>query len=133
MLALERIGRNRAREMLGRKARDALEFERPIAPQRVTDSQSPAIHDADHIARPRLFDRYSIARHELLRRGEANRFSTALMQHLHVGFEMPGHDAHERHAVAVLRIHVRLNLEHETREVFSIGWHWTSGRLARTG
>src|SRR5215468_301919 len=38
------------------------------------------------------------------------------MDHLHVAAEDPGDDSDEGDAVPVLRIHVRLNLEHKTRE-----------------
>ena len=40
-------------------------------------------------------------------------------------------DAHERHAIAVTRVHVRLNLEHEAGEVGIARLHAASTRSAR--
>ena len=38
------------------------------------------------------------------------------MLHLHSGLEFSGTDTDERDAIPMLRVHVRLNLEHEPRE-----------------
>ena len=49
--------------------------------------------------------------------GEANLFAGALVRHDHVALELPGADADEGDAVAVLRVHVGLDLEDEAREL----------------
>ena len=123
LLALERVRRNGPGKVLGGETRNALKLERPVAAQRIANTQIPAIHDADHVTGPCLFNADPIACHKLLRGRQPDRLPTARMQHLHVRVEMAGDDAHERHAVAVLRIHVRLNLEHETGELDTVRLH----------
>src|SRR5690606_35726319 len=70
---------------------------------------------------------------ELLRRGEAHITVGAGIAHLHAGLEAARHDAHERDAVAMLRVHVRLDLEHEARELRLLGLDGTGVRFPPHG
>ena len=106
--------------MFRREAWYALELQRAITTQGVADAQIATIHDANHIARPRIFDGDAIAGHKLLRRSQSHRLARALMEHLHVRLKVPGNHADKRNAVAMFRIHVRLNLEHEAREIRAV-------------
>ena len=119
--------------MLGREARNAGEFEPAVCRERVADAQRAAIHHANHVARPRLLHRRTLARQELLRAGEPQRLAGAHMRHLKSGLEAAGADAHERDAVPVLGIHVRLNLEHEAGERRVRRIHEPRCGLARRG
>ena len=53
------------------------------------------------------------------------------MKHLHVRFEVTRDDSYEGYAVAVLRVHVRLDLEHEARERRVFRLHVAGVRFAR--
>ena len=119
--------------MFGGETRDSLKLQRAVTAERVTNAQGAAIHDPDHVTGPCLLYGHAIAGHELLRRRQANGLAAALMQHLHVGFKMSRHDAHEGNAVAMPGIHVRLDLEHETGKVVAIGRHRSDGGFARSG
>jgi hypothetical protein len=61
----------------------------------------------------RLLHRCVYLREELLRASERQRLARALHLDLHPALELARHDAQERDTVAVLGIHVRLQLEHE--------------------
>ena len=56
-----------------------------------------------------------------LRIGEPHDFAGARVRHLHVPLEGARNDSDESGSVAVLGIHVRLNLENESRECL-VGW-----------
>src|SRR5688572_10385676 len=102
--------------MLRREPRNTLELQISIGRECVSDSEDTTVHYADHISRPGLFDRCPLTCHELLRRGESHRFFCANVIHLHACLELARANAHERDTVAVLRIHVRLDLENEAGE-----------------
>ena len=85
----------------------------------VTDREEAAggVVEADHVAGKRALDALVAARAEEHRRGRERELALrARVRHLHALIEAPAHDAHVRHAVAVLRIEVGLHLEHKTRE-----------------
>jgi hypothetical protein len=92
-----------------------------------------AVHHADDVPRPRLLHRRALPRQELLRRREAHHLPRAHVLHLHPRLELPGAHAHEGHAIAMLRVHVRLDLEHEPGERLVGGCHRPDGGLARRG
>ena len=79
LLALERVGGNSPGKVLGWETWNALKLERPVAPQRIADAQIPAVHDADHVTGPRLFNADPVACHELLRGRQTNGLPTARM------------------------------------------------------
>ena len=102
--------------MLGREARDPLELDALAFGEGVADAQVAAVHHPDDVARIRLLDRRALAGEELLRRGEADGLSGARLLHLHPRFELPRADTDKCDAIAMLRVHVRLDLEHEAGE-----------------
>src|SRR4051812_38689193 len=113
--------------MLRREPRDAAELQFGIRRQGVANPKRAAIQHTDHVAGPRLLDRRSLAREKLLRRREADHLVGPNMLHLHPRLEPAGTDAHEGHAISMLRIHVRLNLEHEPGELL-IRWMYEPRR-----
>src|SRR5690606_1135131 len=54
------------------------------------------------------------------------------MHHFHLAHEPPAANAQERHAVAMLRIEIRLNLEDEAGELAALGRHISLVALPRT-
>jgi 2-succinyl-5-enolpyruvyl-6-hydroxy-3-cyclohexene-1-carboxylate synthase len=81
--------------------------------ERVTDEQVVVSRDAHDIAGVGVVHRLALAGEEALRVAEAHAVPGAHVEHVHVALELAGNDADEGHAVAVLRVHVRLDLEHE--------------------
>ena len=90
----------------------------PRLGERVADAQRAAVHHADHVAGPRFLDRRCARARGTAARDESRiglpvRTCVTCMP----GLETSRADAHERDAVAMLRIHVRLDLEHEAGEL----------------
>src|SRR3974390_145757 len=71
---------------------------------------------AYHIAWERFVQGFAFVAENLVRAGEAHLLLGARMMHGHVALEPAGTNAHERNAVAMLGVHVRLNLENESGE-----------------
>src|SRR6266542_2511805 len=84
--------------------------------ERVTDSELPGVDQTDDVAGVRDADRFAVAPEEPVRATGAYRTAHAAVEHDHVLREPAGADAHECHAVAMPRIHIRLDLEDEARE-----------------
>ena len=85
--------------------------------ERVADRELPGVDQADDVAGVGLVDRLAVAAEEAVgarRRGSA--CPARLFDDRHVLGEPARADAHERDAVAMARIHVRLDLEHEAGE-----------------
>ena len=83
--------------------------------------RTPGIPDAQDVAGEGLVDQGALLGHELHRPGERQGLAGAHVLHLHAAGEPPRADAHEGDAVAVLGIHVRLDLEDEAREGRGVG------------
>jgi len=79
--------------------------------------------EADDVAGPSFVNGFAFLAEELVRRGKANGFAGALVGDGHVAFEFAGADANEGDAVAVLRIHVGLDLEDEGGEAIVADGH----------
>src|SRR5438874_9405695 len=84
--------------------------------QRIADGELSGIDEADDVPRVRELDRFALAAEEAVRARSPDRRAGAAVHHRHVLREPAGAHAHERDAIAVARIHVRLNLEDEPRE-----------------
>ena len=97
----------------------------------VADRDGAVVVDADHVARPGLRHDLAIARHEGERVGELVFLAAAHVEGLHAGLETARADAHEGDAVAVLRIHVGLDLEHEAGELVLVRVDLARGGGAR--
>ncbi len=85
----------------------------------------------DDVARPGLFHVRAVARHKGQRVGDHHIFAGAHLTQLHAFFIFTGNHAHKGDAVAVFRVHVRLNLEHETGELLFLRGHGTHVGRAR--
>src|SRR5690606_15195037 len=86
--------------------------------------------NADDVARPRVLHALAPLReegHDVVR---AERLAGAAVDDAHAAPEAPRADAHERDAVTVPRIHVRLDLEDDTGEARLHGVHRARERAA---
>ena len=106
-----------AREMFGLERRNAVVAQRGTVAQRVADRERARVGQAHHVARERFFHHLAIAREEFHRAGETHFLARAHVAHQHVALEAAAADAQKGHPVAVARIHVGLDLEHEAREL----------------
>ena len=83
---------------------------------RVADGELPRVDEAENVAGVRHVDRFAVAAEKAVRARRAQLLADAAVRQHHVFLETARADAHERHAIAVARIHVRLNLEDEAGE-----------------
>ena len=114
LLALHGVHLRDDGEMLRCKRRDALEAHVHFGlADRVADGEDARVEHADDVAGVGLVDDRALLRHELLRLRELERLAALHVQILMVAHELAGTDAHERDAVTVGLVHVRLDLEHE--------------------
>src|SRR5437867_12851485 len=86
--------------------------------ERVADRKLPGVDQADDVAGVRDADGLAVAPEKAVRAARSNRPADAAVEDRHVLREPARADADERDAVAVARIHVRLNLEDEPGELF---------------
>ena len=94
----------------------------PSSRERVADAQRAAVDHADHVARPRLLDRAALARQELLRRREAHRSSRVRTCFTCIpASKRPEQTRTNATRSRCLRVHVRLDLEHEAGERRRVG------------
>ena len=113
LLGLHRVLELDPAQDLRRKARHPAKAEAFAFGQGVTDAQCPVVRDAHHVARIRLFGQRTVLCEEELRRVQADRLARADRVAFMPRASLPGADAHEGDAVAVIGVHVRLDLEHE--------------------
>ena len=84
--------------------------------ERVADGDVHGVDEAEHVARPRLLDRVALlAEHRVGVLG-GERLAGGAVGDDHPALEPARAHPHERDAVAVARVHVRLHLEREGRE-----------------
>ena len=118
LLALEGVLLPHGCKQLGRKGRDARKHALALGvAHRVADCKHARVKNTDDVARVGLVYDRTVLRHQLLRRGEHHLFARAHVQHLFTAHKLARADAHERDAVAVRLVHVRLDLEHKRREM----------------
>ncbi len=85
----------------------------------------------DDVARIRLFNVRTVARHKGQRIGDHHVFPGTHLAQLHALFILTGHHAHKGHAVAVFRVHIGLNFEHEAGEFLFLRFHFTGVGFTR--
>ena len=119
------------REDLGREARDLVIADGFVLGQGVTDSETVVADEADDVARPSFIDGFAVLAEQFVGRGQADGAAAALMDHGHVALEFAGANADERDAIAVLGVHVGLNLKHEGGELRVIDGNAAGGRRLR--
>ena len=86
----------------------------PVSSPAIAIAERAVVGDADNIARPGFLRDFAILRHEKQRIVQHDLLAAADMRQLHAAFEMSGCQPEKGDAVAVLRIHIRLDLEDET-------------------
>ena len=118
LLALHRVLRADAREMLRRKRRDPAEAELLARHgDRVADGEDAGVEHTDDVARVCFLDDLALRRHQLLRLGKAHFFAALHVVIFAVALKLAGADAQEGQPVAVRLVHVCLNFEDERREI----------------
>ena len=88
-------------------------------------------HQGHDITRIGGIDGFAILRKQALAVRKTNLFPRARVGNVHVAFESTRNNSNVSRAVAVLRVHVRLDLEHESREVFFVRIHQALLSLTR--
>jgi hypothetical protein len=131
LLELERIAQAGAAEQFRGEVGDAGEGDRFAFGEGIADGDGAVVVDADHIARPGFGGDLAVAGHEGQRVGQLHFLAGAHVEGLHAGAEAAGADAHERDAVAVLRVHVGLDLEHEAGQLVLFRGDLAAGGGAR--
>jgi len=114
---LPRVHRSQRGKAFGRELRDRREPDRCTGIQRVADSELPGVHQSDHVARVRLGHRLALTPEDAIHPRQAQRRAEPLVRDQHVLGELPCADAKGCDAIPVPRIHVCLDLEHESGEV----------------
>ena len=104
------------REDFRREARNLLILQRRIDSERVADAEVRVSDESDDIAGERLVHSLAVTAEKFVRAGEPNFFPRARVRDAHVALELAGADTDEGEPVAVLRVHVRLNLEDKAGE-----------------
>ena len=130
-LHLQRILQHRAPEHLRREIRDAGEGQLLAFGEGIADVDGAVVVQADDVAGIGLLHRRAVAGHEGQRIGHAHFLAQARMVEAHARRIAPRAHAHEGDAVAVARIHVRLDLEHEAGELRLVRLHHALARRAR--
>ena len=103
--------------MLGREGRQRREAKLIALEDGVTDLKVRCADDADHIAGKGLVERFALAPEGLGGVVEGDAAAGARVGHLHAALEPARADPDECVAVAMARIHVRLDLEDEAGEI----------------
>jgi len=111
-----RVEKTHPSEMLRRKPRQVGKTQRRSGVQGVADRKPAGVHEADDVAGVGHLDRLAVATEEAIRARGTNRFAEPAVRHDHVLREAAGADTHEGHPIAMPRVHVCLNLEHEPGE-----------------
>lgn len=133
LFLLEGVAQADAAEQFRREVRDAGELEIFTLGEGVTDLDGAVVVQADDVAGARLDRLFAITGHEGHGVGDVHILAQTHVAHLHALGVGAGDDAHKGDTVAVLRIHVRLDLEHEAGELLLGRHHFTALGLARHG
>ena len=126
LFELQWIGILDITELFGCEGGNACEFELFAFGEGVADLEVARVVQADDVARVGEVDDRLFLGHESRRRGEFHLFAAAHVQEILVTFERAGADLQEGDAVAVVRIHVGVDLEDEA-------CHFLLGRLHDPG
>ena len=86
--------------------------------KRVADEQIVVADESHDITGVGIIHRFAIARKKPLRVAKPHAFAAARVEHIHVALKLARNNAHEGHAVAVLGVHVRLDLENKSGKFF---------------
>ena len=133
LLQLERIAQARAAEQFGREIRDAGVRQLFADGEGVADRDRAVVVQADHVARIGRIDDLAIAGHEGQCVRELDLLAQAHMEGLHRRVVAARAHAQERDTIAVHRVHVGLDLEHESGKRRFLRLHFARGGHARRG
>jgi len=133
LLALHRIEQPHPSKVLGRKVGNPHELERLFVAHRVADLDRAVVVNPDYVARIRFLDPRAILRHKNRRILDLHIFADAVVPHFHPARELPRADAQKGNPIAVLRVHVRLDLEHHSRKRRLVRGHRSRRRRSRPG
>ena len=134
LLALEGVDLRDAREVLRRERGNLgkLHVGLPGA-HGVTDGEDARVEQAHDVAGVRLVHDGAVVCHH---RGAGRQLDGAVALHVvgaHATLELARADAHERDAVAMVAVHVRLDLEHKAAELGPGGLDLLAGKDVRIG
>ena len=117
LLGLHRVLEPHAAQDFRREVGDADDLDRLALGQRVADPQHAVVGNADDVAGPRLVDDLALAGEEQDRRIDRQHLAGAHLRQLHAAAEPAAAQPQEGDAVAVVGVHVGLDLEHEARDL----------------
>ena len=124
LLALERIDLRDACEHLGRERGDRRVLHALFAgADGVADAEDARVEEAHDVARIGLVDDGAVVGHHRGSGRELELFVALHVEGIHAALELSRADAHEGDAVAMVLVHVGLDLEHKTAEVVARGLH----------
>ena len=115
LLGLHRVRQPHAPQDFRREARHADEIDLLALGQRIADPDGAMVGNADDVAGIRLFGQRAVLREEELRRVERDRFAGAHLLDLHAARQLAGAEPRKGDTVAVIGVHIGLDLEHESR------------------
>ena len=113
LLGLHRIAELHAAQNFRREVRHAEKFELLALRERIADTQRAVVGNADDVAGKSLVGHRAILREEKLRRRQCHRLAGAHQLGLHAAAQLARTQPRKGDAVAVIGIHVGLDLEHE--------------------
>ncbi|MPN17758.1 hypothetical protein SDC9_165113 [bioreactor metagenome] len=113
LLDLQRVADTRQAEHFRCEGRNAGKAQVFALGEGLAEADGAVVGDADDVARPRLIGSGAIARHEGNGVVDRQGLAGGHLLDLHAPVEAAGTDAQEGDAVAVLGVHVGLDLEHE--------------------
>src|SRR5262249_23920052 len=113
LLGLHGVSQPHPAKNLRCKARYADEIQRLALCQRIADAQGAMVGDAEHVAGKCLLGERALLRKEELRHVQANGLTGAYLADLHPTGKPAGAQPRKSNAIAVIGIHVGLDLEHE--------------------
>ena len=130
LLGAQRVLQHHRHEQLGRKKRQSgeLQVDRAIG-DGVAQLHAAVGGEAHNVARIGFVDGLAALAHEGHHAGRAQLFGGALHLQLHARRVLAGGHAHKGDAVAVVRVHIRLHLEHHTRKSGVLGAYFGHHRL----
>ena len=104
-----------------------------IRSERVADAEFRMADEANDVAGAGFVDSFALIGKKLVRTGEPDFLAGAGMDDGHIALESAGADAHEGDAVAMPRIHVRLDFENETGKSGIFGRNGAVANAVRPG
>ena len=104
-------------EALRGKLRNRIEGEGSAGAERIADGKEAGVHQPDDVAWVGLFNGFPITAEEPVRSRHPDLPAQPRVIDHHVLLEAARDNTQKRHPIAMLRVHVRLNLEHKAGEL----------------